>query len=222
MLYFIDPKSGAELAEPFAAPYADGKPMKLGPVCARNDKTILTFVGGAVVKLAVDKEKGARLREVARVEAGKKQITEMVLVGTMVVAAADRELLLIDPDAPKFASNLSLADAVDGDLAVVGAAVLARTRNGKLICSEPLGGKLEQRWAVDGPAALLGPAARLGETVWFATPEGRLQEFQLKDGAAARRWDARRSLAGGPWVVGDQLVVEAADGGLMLANPAGQ
>ena len=117
-------------------------------------------------------------------------------------------------------AKFPLGDAIDGELAAVGAAALARTRGGKLHCIEPLGGKLQKRWSADVPIPPVGPPATQGRSLWLAASDGQVQGIQLSDGAKGPAWQARRALAGGPWNVGGQIVVEAADGSLLLVDPA--
>ncbi|HVJ80107.1 MAG TPA: PQQ-binding-like beta-propeller repeat protein, partial [Planctomycetia bacterium] len=68
LLYWLDPLTGADLAEPFGLPYLDGRPLPLGSAVGLDDTSALVVAGMQLVRIGLVAKPFQHFKELSRID----------------------------------------------------------------------------------------------------------------------------------------------------------
>lgn len=218
LVYLLDPRTGANRADPFVPTYDRQKPYRWRtPVPLGPDSLAIADANGRVRILARETE-GDRTRLVGQgneTALGQPLAADPCSTGSAILlVTADRQVRSLA------ARDLSPNGAwpLEGSLVVgpiaVGEQGFVVDSSGLVQC---FGADGQRRWfARLGGALPTGPPAIQDGVAWFLTRAGRLEGFRLDSGTPAGRLDLDALPAGGPIALGSDLVVPTAPGTLQL------
>lgn len=215
MVYWVDPKTSAELAEPFAGPFVDGRPIGLSAVAPAPGEAALVIAGASLLKIAPSTDRFSHLRETGRLEIGNRSAPQLVAIGDKVMLISGRDLVMIDPAAMKLGAKTELSAPVRLRPAVADKKLLLVTASHSLVAVEPTGDGINVLWTAPLGSPPLEPPLVVGDDAVVSDASGRVRAFRLTDGA--RRWEKSvgRALAAGAIKAEDRLILIAADGSLV-------
>ena len=220
LLYWLDPRTGAELGDPFVGPYdKSGQPVPLGPVTAVDDRAIVVVAGRQMLRL-VTRQEGpiTQFHQQVAVDLPEGEATQMASTAGHVLLAHAENLLLIEPEKLAVQQTWPLGAPVSRPPVRANKALLLLTDRNELVCVGGGAGTVEIRWQQKLQARPIGHPIVTDQTFWLAFADGRLTEYGMQDGVAGRQQWAGRTIYGGPWLLRDQLAVLAPDGSLVALS----
>jgi outer membrane protein assembly factor BamB len=218
--YLIDPLTGESRAEPFVPPFDRTKPTRWrSPVRLGDDALALADDAGRVRRIVRANDPRPRLVAAAETSLGKELAAEPSSTKSAVVLAtadgriralAARDLSPIG--AWPLDSPLAVPPSNSGGrcfLADVSGGIVALGEDGQRLWSAKLEGK-------GATLIVAGPPAVRGHVVWFLASDGTLHARAVSDGSPVTTVALGVLPAGGPFTVGDDLVVPVGMGTLRL------
>ena len=220
-LYWIDPRTGNELSEPFFGAYSDTRPVPLGPVAVLDDRTVFLAAGPRLIRLTLGEDGGVKSFKPdpnVDVVMDEDRVFDAVGVnGAPLIAYAD-SLRLLDPKRFRTDTQFELPAPLLRPMQAVGAdakAFVLLTEDDTLLAVTVEGGAIADSWRRKLPRTPAGVLPGADGTVWAVFEDGAVLGFAPADGAQTRSLASARTVVEGPWAVGDRLVVMAADGSLV-------
>lgn len=219
-LYWIDPRTGRELAEPFMGPYVEGSPSRLRSVTAVDPSKIILVADQQVLRLELKQTPFAHFQPTASTTLDRVAATQLVNLEDRIFMAHGAELVSLQPETLEILDRWSLKSHVDKPPVSIGKNVIFITQQNEMVC---LGGTKGQisilwEWKLDSP--VVGQPVAVEDGFWVALANGRLVKHALDEQRILHETTAGRALVDGPWQVGDRLATLAADGSVAtVARP---
>lgn len=223
-VYWIDPASGVELAEPFVGAFR----ASVGPVAAIPPDRAVIQNGATLLALQVVPKPFSHFTEQARLELGEETARALVTIGDRIIAQIGTRLVVLpaanlQPPAPlpeALASALDLGQPIRWALHDLGGngQVALLTEGSELVLARLADAELAIIWrnrldvAVHG--ATVGEPIGVDDLLWVTFADGTLLAFGLGDGVERNRLSAGRAVVAGPWRIDRDFVVLTADGSL--------
>jgi len=232
LVYWIDPATGADLAEPLGVPFIDGRPVELGTGVGVAEDAAVVVAGSSLVRIQVERKGFPHFKPQTRVELPdapdpmkvdpavlKRWLASIHLakMGDRLLVAAGKNLYRVRTDDLSVEKKFSLGGNCPAPPSRIGQIVVFATDHRELVAFGAADAMqpADLRWRLKLPRAPLGPPKAQGEDAfWLAFADGKLEEHSVADGKPRRQLDAGRNLLGGPWFVSDRLVVLTPVGGL--------
>ena len=214
LVYWIDPATGRELAEPYVGPYEEGRPIVPGPVTALDDRSIVLAAERNVIWLELVEQPYPHFVESARIELRSASTSYLAKMRDRILMVDGDRLLTLDPITLEELDEWTLGAPVSRPPVAAGSSVLFVNDLGELINVAGEGADVDIRWRLGLEGTPLGAPAPLQDRFWIAFADGRVVSRSLEDGAVLDQASFGRALIDGPWTVGDRLVALAADGSL--------
>ena len=213
LLYWIDPRTGTELAEPFVGPYANGQPVPLGAAEALEDETAVVIAGERLLKIRLVPKPFPHFEEIGRAELPGRTIAHLEKAGGTLFAQANQAVLALDPETLATRKELDIGAPVKRSPVPVDDAVLLLTEANELACVEMKGAESAVRWRTKLETTPIDePVLEGTDAFWLPFADGQLRLQKLSDGSVEHEIDVGRAIVDGPWTVGERLVVLAPDG----------
>lgn len=219
-LYWYDPRQGKEIADPFASPFADGKPLNFKAVGALDDQYAVVAAGSLLLKLQFVKDPVPHFEEIGRRDLQEQSLQLAVAAGKLVLARK-QDLVAIDPGDLKDRRAWNIGATISRPPLVLGDRAFFLTDQNELLCTGPSAGDVDILWRTRFDAPPLGPPMPRGETLWMTFASGRVTELRVSDGKVSNEWQTGRAALQGPWLLEDRLVLLAPDGSV-VSVPARQ
>lgn len=230
LLYWIDPRDGKELSDPFVGPYVNGRPVPLGPVLPLSHREVVAAIGSTLLKLAVDDTSFPHFVEVARIELEGQQVQQLARCGSSILATLGEKLLVVPQDS--FALDRPIAERLDDALTLSGevvfpptttdSAVVYISRSGVMEAVEVAEGTIRSRWRLMLPSRPIDEPLVEGDGLWLSFPDGTIRQYSSAQGDLVKELSAGRPILDGPWQLGDRWVVVAPDGSIATLSPLPQ
>lgn len=212
-LSWIDPRTSAELAEPFVAPFSDGKPAPLGPVAVVDSKTVLVGAEKALVRLELAQSPFPYFRETARGAPGTEAIQEMTVSGALVAARAGSTFMIQGTERLETKAKVRVPFRVQhwwfGNAWLVVAGGRGDCAAFHIDPPEP-----KATWSKRLESEPLALYSHTADAISILLADGRLFVLRLKDGSETAKMSLGQTLAGGPWPLPNGWVALNTDGGL--------
>lgn len=214
LLYIVDPRTGRELAEPFAGPYLDGKPIPLGPLAVLDPRRVLVAAGDTLLKLELESKPYPHFMDRGRsvIKSGAPRW----LLGdqNQIIMINNQEIAMLDPGSMAVTKSLPLARKPVRATGFQGGAILVSSDD-HLVRVDPAKDSFTIRWDVPLERLPVGAPKIEGESIWLALPDGLVNRRRVGDGASSGSWSAGRSLSQGPWIAGDRILLSGLDGSII-------
>jgi hypothetical protein len=232
LVYWIDPVTGKELAEPFAAPFVEGQPVELGPAVGIDDVTAAVIAGTTLSKIRLINEPFPHFKEMVRVEVPESldpatadpalisqrlRLSQMVMLGKSLIVATNKKLFRLRTDDLTVEFQEPMGGHLPKPPALAGGLALFENDRRELVAvgSPKANEPAKILWKLPLSRPTLGSAKIVGNSsFWLAFPDGEIAEYSLADGKPKRNLTAGRALLGGPWMIENHAVVMTPDGGL--------
>ena len=232
LVYWIDPATGTDLAEPFGVPFVEGKPVELGTGVGVAEDAAVVIAGTSLIRLKLETKGFPHFREQTQVvipdapdpmkvdpQVVRKWLSSVQLakMGDRLLVAAGKNIFRLRTDDLSVEKTIPLGGNVPTPVTRVGPYAVFTTDRRQLVAFGSAHPKqpADLQWKLKLVRAPLGPPKSSGnESFWLAYADGKIVEHSVKDGKAKRELDARRNLLDGPWFAGDSLIVLTPVGGL--------
>lgn len=218
-VYWVDPREGRELSDPFAAPVQNGRPAEFTAVAAADLQSpaagAFAAAGAKVYKLALADSPARAWVSAAEIETGGEAVQRMAVQGGLVWCGRESGVFVLDAATLERRGELAIP-AGRNAWALGPSSILLSSSDGSLasigIDGDP--GAPAIRWRQLFPAEPTGPPAVHGNSAWIVLPDGAAVQVDLETGRETLRLAFGRAVAAGPYRVPQGLVVVAADGSL--------
>lgn len=211
-LYWIDPKTGKELAEPFMGPYLEGRPCRLRSVTAVDASTVIVVADQQVLRLRLVETPYRHFEPSASADLESVAATQLVNLEDRIFMAHGSELVSLQPETLEILDRWSLDAHVSKPPVSIGKNVLFVTEQNQVICLGGTKGQINILWKWQLEAPPVGQPLATSEGFWIASSAGRLYKHALDDHEILQEIQVGRAIVDGPWPIGDRLAVLAGDG----------
>lgn len=210
--------------DPFAATLEGGKLREFTAVALAdpNAPAELAFAvgGGELFRIQRASEPHLQWKESSRVDVGLKVVDHLLVEAERVWCFGSHKVAVVNAETMVVEAAIELALAEDAAPIAADSSILAINNKRELV-RLGLGrdGKAAVLWSSPAAGTPAGsPACREG-LVWVADVNGDASAFSLESGQLSEKRPLGRAVARGPWLVGDDVVVLAADGSLCRIPP---
>ncbi|MFO0949223.1 MAG: hypothetical protein U1D30_25480 [Planctomycetota bacterium] len=228
LLYWIDPRTGKELADPYVGPYVQGKPVPIGSALPIGKREVAVVVGSILLKLAVDDNSFPHFVEVARCDFGEKSVGNVAIAGKRLFLNLGDDLITLPVD--EFRLERPIADLLANAFRVPGASRrgLTAMNDGVVVLDDAetmetvvqTDGKLTSKWKLKLPATPTDDPFVHDGMIWLTFPDGYARAYSSKDGQPVKELSAGRAILDGPWLLGDRWIVLTPDGSIATLFPS--
>jgi hypothetical protein len=219
-VFWISSNDGQELADPFAAPFVEGKPIPIhtaSPVDPANASAGVWAGGGTdLFRLELAGNENRVWQESFRVALGEKaDIVEVHPSSTIVWVITNDDVRTIDSEKRSVIGTLAVS-YLPGSIRLVGDQLIGIDRQLDLVAigidatKEP-----KENWRTELPSLPANHWVVDGEELRIANAQGILMTISLADGKVIRKSKLDRSMRDGPIKLGNQWVGWATDGSLL-------
>jgi hypothetical protein len=232
MVYWIDPATGADLADPFGVSFVDGKPVDLGTGVGVSDTAAIVIAGTSLIRLQLETKGYPHFREQNRVEIPDAPDTlkvdpaivrrwlssvQMARIGDRVLVAAGKNVYRLKTDDLTVEKTIPLGGNVPNPPTLLGGVAVFTTDRRELVAFGSTDPKqpADLRWRLKLDRSPLGPPRTEDPaSFWLAYADGKIIEHASADGKPKRELNAGRNLLDGPWFAADRLIVVTPVGGM--------
>jgi hypothetical protein len=232
LVYWIDPVTGGDLAEPFGVSFVDGKPVDLGTGVGVAEDAAVVIAGTSLIRLQLERKGFPHFKEQTRIEIPDAPDTfkvdpavlrrwlasvHLAKVGDRILVSAGKNVYRVRSEDLVVEKTIPIGGNCAAPPTRIGALAIFSTDRRELAAFGSVDGKQppDLRWKLKLTRAPLGTPKAVGDDAfWLAYADGRLVEHAASDGKQKRELDAGRNLIDGPWFVADRLLVVTPVGGL--------
>lgn len=213
-LYWIDPTTGGELAEPFMGPYQEGQPSRLRSVAALNNDSITLIADQQVLRLQLRSEPFPHFEATASVELESVASTQLVSLEDRVFMAHGKQLLSLQPETLEVLDRWSLEAPVSIPPVTLDQKALFITDQNEVVCLGGTRGQITIQWNWKVGSTLVGHPLPGNDCFYIALSNGTIYCHSTEEHEILQELHTGHALIDGPWPVGDGLAVLGADGSI--------
>ena len=219
-IFWINPESGVELADPFAAPFENGQPTSLNAVVPLDfddpSKGAIGAGGKTLFGLKLMEGEAKIWQQTSKVElAGEGNVRQLLLGGEILWAIRDKEIVALEPNELMILGTLSVLPSPVPVMISQGRPIVF-TRAGEIMAvHRDKEGKIAPLWQKKLPDRPIGIPLIHQDHIWVGTPDGSVLSLHVADGQEQPMLSFQRAMASGPFLLGHSLVGVAADGSVI-------
>ncbi|MEQ8784763.1 MAG: PQQ-binding-like beta-propeller repeat protein [Pirellulaceae bacterium] len=221
-IYLVDPVTGNPLAKPFQPPLSAGQRVAWGrPAPLAEGRFVVTDDRRKLYIVELKDSPEPHLAGVEEADVAQEITSPLAVVGESILAARRERssdvLAVYGSDLAAGAESAIKGRVVWGPYAV-GAAALAATDRGELLCIDGSG---ETLWSVSvGEGRLTGAPLRIGQEVVVASTEGVVKQINLSDGQETASLDLGQPLGAAPVPFAGRFLLTGSDGIVYIVDLA--
>ncbi|MBX9655040.1 FHA domain-containing protein [bacterium] len=219
-VYWINPESGQELADPFAGPFENGQPFPLHAVVAVDasdpSRGAVAAGGKTLFRLELSDGDSKAWKQSAKTDLPDDgNIRQLVAAGDVIWVIREHSVTAVKPHDLSVMGSSSVSPS---SLPAIGhdGKLLLCTNNGELMAvGLEVDAKVSIHWQKSLPALPVDRPVVSNDRAWILLSNGSLSSFHVTDGNEGNALSYKRWMSRGPWLVGSSFVGIAADGSVL-------